>query len=693
VNSLLRCVITLGPPLLFQVLLKIDQPPLLLYGYLGLGCILPLFHPFQRKAFFFLYGLLGAVIAIVLILVFPYSAYVIWLELLKKGVPTGSVSYTFFFIEGYLAMTSGWAFQSGNWKTAILHFLAGQSVVLFIILGFWILGILVWILFMTLSIARLRLEIKGRIEWRGIAWIGGMVAFAWILGFGFTRSFQPQGVPFFDTFLSDFIRKTVSTMFPRFPILLGVPGYGYGFAPDRWGDRPYLSERPVFSLRIDQGIGTRPLYLRTLIYDLFTPKGWIQRAEWVPFEDHHNLAPRQIELEEPERITLTVETDYYPYLPHELATKSIKIDRPEAERGGIGNWDTGIKLSKPLLKGERVELHYERQTRGGSSQEGYTDLLWQEDRVRYLQVPLEMRGILSEKFEFLLGLPEESFLEALGQIFREDYTYTLVVMGSGSLLQTFLENKAGYCVHFATAATLVARLRGIPARYVTGFLYYPLSFEDTPTASSVSPERVITGLNAHAWVELWLPGKGWVTFEPTPPFREEANLLGAERIQQDPYTQRQLRSIVGDRLLRDSQGGAGSRETVWIEGIFPWAVGVVVSIGVCLVILRFARTIQLPLWVLSGRKARWVKEFTWLAKRCVEIATRRFGVLPPERIGWLQWEVSLLMVWERTYHAGGNPDFSLFRRVFFGGTLPTQGEVSLVRELLRRLKRVSKENH
>jgi hypothetical protein len=59
----------------------------------------------------------------------------------------------------------------------------------------------------------------------------------------------------------------------------------------------------------------------------------------------------------------------------------------------------------------------------------------------------------------------------------------------------------------------------------------------------------------------------------------------------------------------------------------------------------------------------------------------------------LQWEVSLLMVWERTYHAGGNPDFSLFRRVFFGGTLPTQGEVSLVRELLRRLKRVSKENH
>lgn len=688
-NSLLRCVLTLGPPLLFQVLLNIDQPPLLLYGYLGLGCILPLFHPFQRKAFFFLYGLLGAVIAIVLILVFPYSAYVIWLELLKKGVPTGSVSYTFLFIEGYLAMTSGWAFQSGNWKIAILHFLAGQSVVLFIILGFWILGILVLFLFMTLSIGRLRLEIKGRIEWRGIAWIGGMVTFAWILGFGFTRSFQPQGVPFFDTYLSDFIRKTVSTMFPRFPILLGVPGYGYGFAPDRWGDRPYLSERPVFSLRIDQGMGTRPLYLRTVVYDLFTPKGWVQRDEWVPFEDLPIRGPLAPGLSG--TITLTVETDYYPYLPHELATQSIKIERPEAERAGVGNWDTGIKLSKPLLKGERVELHYERQTREGNSQEGYTDLLRQEDRVRYLQVPPEVGVALSEKFEFLLGLPNQSFLESMGQVFREDYTYTLDVKGSDSLLQTFLETKAGYCVHFATVATLVARLKGIPARYVTGFLYYPLPFEDTPTAFSVLPERVITGLNAHAWVELWLPGKGWVTFEPTPPFREETNILGAERIQQDPYTQRQLRSIVGDRLLRDSQG-TSSRETAWIEGIFPWAVGVVVSIGVCLVILRFARTIQLPLWVLSGRKARWVKEFTWLAKRCVEIATHRFGVLPPERIGWLQWEVSLLMVWERT-DPERLPDFSLFHRVFFGGTLPTQGEVSQVRELLRRLKRVSKENH
>jgi len=664
-----------------------DQPPLLLYGYLGLGCILPLFHPFQRKAFFFLYGLLGAVIAIVLILVFPYSAYVIWLELLKKGVPTGSVSYTFLFIDGYLAMTSGWAFQSGNWKAAILHFLAGQFVVLFIVFGFWILGILVWILFMTLSIACLRLEMKGRIEWRGIAWIGGMVAFAWILGFGFTRSFQPQGVPFFDTFLSDFIRKTVSTMFPRFPILLGVPGYGYGFAPDRWGDRPYLSERPVFSLEIDQSMGTRPLYLRTLVYDLFTPKGWVQRAEWVPFEELPIRGPPALGLSG--TIILTVETDYYPYLPHELATKSIKIERPEAERGGIGNWDTGIKLSKPLLKGERVELHYERQTRGGNRQEGYTDLL-QEDRVRYLQFPPEVGAGLSEKFEFLLGLPYESFLEAMGQIFREDYTYTLDVKGSGSLLQTFLETKAGYCVHFATAATLLARLKGIPARYVTGFLYYPLSSEDTPIASSVSPERVITGLNAHAWVELWLPGKGWVTFEPTPPFREEADLLRAERIQQDPYTQRQLRSIVGDRLLRDSQGGAGSRETAWIERIFPWAVGAVVSIGILLVILRFARTIELPLWVLSSRKARRVKEFTWLANRCVEIATHRFGVLPPKRTGWLQWEDSLLMVWERT-DPERLPDLSLFRRVFFGGTLPTQGEVSQVRELLRRLKRVSKE--
>lgn len=71
----------------------------------------------------------------------------------------------------------------------------------------------------------------------------------------------------------------------------------------------------------------------------------------------------------------------------------------------------------------------------------------------------------------------------------------------------FLENSdTGYCVHFATAATVLLRAAGIPARYVEGYLV------ETQAKRIVS----VTTDNAHAWVEYYLPDVGWVILEATP---------------------------------------------------------------------------------------------------------------------------------------------------------------------------------
>lgn len=71
----------------------------------------------------------------------------------------------------------------------------------------------------------------------------------------------------------------------------------------------------------------------------------------------------------------------------------------------------------------------------------------------------------------------------------------------------FLEaGETGYCVHFATAATVLLRAAGIPARYVEGYLV------EAQAADSV---EVGQG-NAHAWVEYYLPNVGWVILEATP---------------------------------------------------------------------------------------------------------------------------------------------------------------------------------
>jgi len=72
-----------------------------------------------------------------------------------------------------------------------------------------------------------------------------------------------------------------------------------------------------------------------------------------------------------------------------------------------------------------------------------------------------------------------------------------------------LESREGYCTYFATAFVMLARAEGIPARYVQGFCVPVEGTEEIPVYSNM----------AHAWPEAYLPGAGWIPFEPTPGYR------------------------------------------------------------------------------------------------------------------------------------------------------------------------------
>ena len=82
--------------------------------------------------------------------------------------------------------------------------------------------------------------------------------------------------------------------------------------------------------------------------------------------------------------------------------------------------------------------------------------------------------------------------------------------GTGAdIVAVFLEARAGYCVHYASAMTLMARTLGIPARIAVGFV------PGTPS-TNVPGEFVVTTDDLHAWPELYFDELGWVRFEPTP---------------------------------------------------------------------------------------------------------------------------------------------------------------------------------
>lgn len=79
--------------------------------------------------------------------------------------------------------------------------------------------------------------------------------------------------------------------------------------------------------------------------------------------------------------------------------------------------------------------------------------------------------------------------------------------GSSDFARWFLEESdTGYCVHFATAATVLLRAAGIPCRYVTGYL----------VSAQAGQTVTVQQQNAHAWVECYIDSAGWVPLEPTP---------------------------------------------------------------------------------------------------------------------------------------------------------------------------------
>lgn len=96
--------------------------------------------------------------------------------------------------------------------------------------------------------------------------------------------------------------------------------------------------------------------------------------------------------------------------------------------------------------------------------------------------------------------------------YLKNYRYTLKpqkISEDKDLVDTFLfETKEGYCSYFATSMAVMVRTLGLPSRYAQGFA---ISTGITPNS-----KFEVASSNAHAWVEVYIEGIGWMTFDPTP---------------------------------------------------------------------------------------------------------------------------------------------------------------------------------
>jgi hypothetical protein len=94
---------------------------------------------------------------------------------------------------------------------------------------------------------------------------------------------------------------------------------------------------------------------------------------------------------------------------------------------------------------------------------------------------------------------------------RQDYGYTLELLSKpvdDPLAYFLFVRKKGHCEYFASSMAVMLRTLGIPSRVITGF--------QSGVYNSMTGWQVIRASDAHSWVEAWINGRGWTTFDPTP---------------------------------------------------------------------------------------------------------------------------------------------------------------------------------
>ncbi len=140
----------------------------------------------------------------------------------------------------------------------------------------------------------------------------------------------------------------------------------------------------------------------------------------------------------------------------------------------------------------------------------------EEITSKYLDLPndgLERTSKLADKLTADSANPYDAIMK-MNQHLKTKYPYDLSIPPQRQRMDAveyfLFEEERGYCEQFSSSLAVMARSQGIPARIATGYV----SGEYNPFTGLYE----VKASDAHAWVEVYFPGYGWSTFDPTPTF-------------------------------------------------------------------------------------------------------------------------------------------------------------------------------
>jgi transglutaminase-like putative cysteine protease len=258
-----------------------------------------------------------------------------------------------------------------------------------------------------------------------------------------------------------------------------------------------LSEDIAFRVRFAGPVPQpRELYWRGPVLEDFTGRVW-RRSDRLRTGGDPD-APAAVT---PPAYTYTIGLE--PYHQHWIYAldRPVRWDLPHARLSDTGVLERSDPVSQPL----DVTM-----TSVASAQIAAPLSAWQ--RRRALELPPRSnprttalaRQLRSEHPE-----PQQFVAAVLDMLHTGAYFYTLTPprLGNDPVDDFLFDSKRGFCGHYASAFAVLMRAAGIPARIVTGYL----GGRENPYGKY----WIVRQSNAHAWVEVWIEGNGWLRIDPT----------------------------------------------------------------------------------------------------------------------------------------------------------------------------------
>lgn len=310
-------------------------------------------------------------------------------------------------------------------------------------------------------------------------------------------------------------------LFPRLGPLWSNPSLNNG----RTGLSDRMEMGQVSELALDDSIAMRvrfdgampppqQLYFRALVLGQFDGRTWLPRRPGAAPSALMDSPPALKPGATPStyRYQLTLEPQSIAYLPLLDATLQARpsppFEQPRPQARGR-EW----VLDKPLQQRAQLDALAVQPEQLQASEENALSIRdWLQLPAGYNPRTLAWALKQRRQSEWATAPASVVVTRLLAYIRTNEFRYTLMPRDAQaptlhSIDRFWLDTRAGFCEHFASAFVVVLRAMDIPARVVTGFQ----GAERNP----VDGLLVVRNSDAHAWVEYWDPGRGWVRVDPT----------------------------------------------------------------------------------------------------------------------------------------------------------------------------------